>query len=75
MLGLDSGYDGELDLARCLHLPVLLPGIILDGAMEEHLVAVEVYVDCPTFSISLDFWFYWLVHEKETLDSNLGFHN
>jgi hypothetical protein len=27
------------------------------------LVSVEVYADCPTFSISSDFQFYYLVHE------------
>jgi hypothetical protein len=26
---------------------------------------LEIYVDCPTLSISSEFWFYWLVHETQ----------
>jgi hypothetical protein len=34
------------------------------GLIEPHVrEGVELLVDCSTFSISLGFWFYWLVHE------------
>jgi hypothetical protein len=64
----------------------LHPQIIIIYTQNNHgidlvKIGVEVYVDYQTFSISSDFWFYYLVHETyygigvEILDLSLMFCN